>query len=203
MGCDIHVCVESLKTVHGKTEWRNVDFFQRNPYFGSEYEPEWNLVSCFTERNYSLFALLADVRNRAGNKPISAPRGLPKDVSLVTKNISDHWGEDGHSHSWFTIKELMDAEGVQGTINESGMISKEAFALLQNEGKLPEEWCQYTNQKDYVHATWVRPFKALTALIDSVLSRVDPYAASSGYPTEEVRKHVNPEKSRIIFWFDN
>jgi hypothetical protein len=45
----------------------------------------------YHERNYSLFALLANVRNSAGVKPISEPRGLPEDVSEIVKKISDQW----------------------------------------------------------------------------------------------------------------
>ena len=50
-------------------------------------------------RCYSLFALLANVRNYAEITPISNPRGLPNDVSEIVKEMSDQWGCDGHSHS--------------------------------------------------------------------------------------------------------
>ena len=78
MGCDIHVHFE-IK-LNGK--WEHYS----NPSI---------------DRNYELFAKMADVRNDYENPiiPISFPKGLPKDLSVVTKFEVDHWGSDGHSHS--------------------------------------------------------------------------------------------------------
>lgn len=67
----------------------------------------------FSERNYGLFAILADVRNGrgfAGDKigeptvPISAPRGIPADASEGYASEVD----DGHSHTWYLLSELLD-----------------------------------------------------------------------------------------------
>jgi hypothetical protein len=63
------------------------------------------------DRNYTLFALLANVRNdEPGDKwyvtPISEPRGLPADATALTKFDSDRWGLDGHSHSWINAEEI-------------------------------------------------------------------------------------------------
>jgi hypothetical protein len=78
MGCDIHLHVEVK--IEGK--WQN-----------------WTAPNL--DRNYDLFAKMADVRNyNQGTVPISKPKGLPEDISVVTKLSYDHWGVDGHSHSW-------------------------------------------------------------------------------------------------------
>lgn len=59
MGCDIHVCCER-KNYEGK--WINCDHFKLNPYFDSDDEEidKWWIVPIFDDRNYSLFATLAE-----------------------------------------------------------------------------------------------------------------------------------------------
>lgn len=67
------------------------------------------------ERNYGLFAALARVRwyNRGDDgdagildPDFGEPRGLPEDVSPEVRRHSDGYGEDGHSHSWLSLREL-------------------------------------------------------------------------------------------------
>jgi len=55
-----------------------------------------------TSRNYALFAALANVR---GHGP--APKGIPDDASDLALMMIDEWGEDGHSHTWFTMDEAL------------------------------------------------------------------------------------------------
>lgn len=81
MGCDIHAHVEVK--IRGKWEHYN--------------HPQIN-------RNYALFYRMAGVRG-GHLEPISEPRGLPEDVSVTTRFDSDHWGEDGHTHSWLSAQE--------------------------------------------------------------------------------------------------
>jgi hypothetical protein len=57
-------------------------------------------------RDYWLFGLLADVRNYEDEKPISQPRGLPDDVSAITRIDRESWGVDGHSDSWLSGTEI-------------------------------------------------------------------------------------------------
>ena len=59
------------------------------------------------DRNYEIFAKLADVRNDDHKvDPISQPRGLPADATGLTKFDSNRDGEDGHSHSWIGAEEV-------------------------------------------------------------------------------------------------
>ncbi len=50
------------------------------------------------------------------------PKGLPDNVSIEVKTESDEWGIDGHSHSFLTLKELLDYSGethiVRGVVSE-------------------------------------------------------------------------------------
>lgn len=93
MGCDIHTFIE-----------------YRNPHTN-----EW--IDCTPEdeglmgnRNYTLFAILADVRNYDREaKPITLPRDIPSDCSEPIRKEYKLWGVDGHSHSYFTLAELQSA----------------------------------------------------------------------------------------------
>lgn len=92
MGWDIHIAVEAF-----------------NPHTNQWELQEWDKS---ISRNYSLFSVLAGVRNSRPDTltsngypvtPISEPRGLPKDLSLET-DMKVYLGD--HSFSWVTLKEL-------------------------------------------------------------------------------------------------
>jgi hypothetical protein len=60
---------------------------------------------------YPFFALLCGVRlDEEDPTPISGPRGLPGDISAVTRFEADLDVEDGHSHSWICAKELVEVD---------------------------------------------------------------------------------------------
>lgn len=88
MGCDIHVHAEVK--INGKWE---------------------HFEAPGVSRNYQLFAKMAGVRNyRDEVSPIAEPRGLPEDVTGITKFDSDNWDSDGHSHSYLTSEEIAHLE---------------------------------------------------------------------------------------------
>lgn len=108
MGCDIHMFVEKKESWGWSHVYRHVpdekygkDKFpapDRDNYFGWE------------DRNYALFAKLADVRNGYGGTftPIAQPRGVPEDASFEVKE----WMQDSdyHSASYLTLAELQAAD---------------------------------------------------------------------------------------------
>lgn len=70
-----------------------------------------NYTKLAVDRNYALFARLADVRNETEPRiePIDEPRGLPEDVSFIVRFI--HQKDNGrHSTSWLSILEIADLE---------------------------------------------------------------------------------------------
>jgi len=108
MGCDIHFYTEVLRTIDDKKTWCCCDLWKLNPYYKVfEDEPEYEIEELYGDRDYNLFSILAGVRNYSDIVPISKPRGLPDGVSTAVKAASDKWDGDGHSHSWFTLYELM------------------------------------------------------------------------------------------------
>lgn len=60
------------------------------------------------ERNYLLFSKMAGVRNSEHRPivPICQPKGLPNDMSVITRFEAVEMGPDGHSHSWFNAEEI-------------------------------------------------------------------------------------------------
>jgi len=59
-------------------------------------------------RDYQLFAKMGGVRNYDNEiEPIGELRGLPTDVSLITKRDYERWSVNGHSHGWLSSAELV------------------------------------------------------------------------------------------------
>ena len=82
MGCDIHMHTEVK--VNG----------------------QWYCYGSPSVDRYLLFALMAGVRNNWDLKPISEPKGMPDDASIVVKLSRKAYGSDGHSDSYLTAAEI-------------------------------------------------------------------------------------------------
>jgi hypothetical protein len=93
MGCDIHMIVERKKNGN---KWEA---------FMPQYLKKWDDTLCVS-RNYELFEHLAGVRGYSENA-IVQPRGIPKNASQRYKSLVKNWGEDGHTHSYLTLEELL------------------------------------------------------------------------------------------------
>lgn len=75
----------------------------------TQRDGEWSVyaMDVYGRRSYVLFAVLADVRNSFGVRPITAPRGLPEDCSDAVRRDLDDLSFSGHSLSWLTIEEII------------------------------------------------------------------------------------------------
>ncbi len=129
MGCDIHFFTErwtnqkeyfgpkdiqlerdrKLEVIIGDQSesefaWVTADTWEKS---GNDY---WVSSEFYEDRNYFLFAILADVRNGYDIEPLSQPKGIPEDSCYPIKYIVDQWSGDGHSHSYFTLKELLEVD---------------------------------------------------------------------------------------------
>jgi hypothetical protein len=118
MGCDIH-CYAEKRNKDGK--WEIVGNKEKEEEADGlvdiEYKP-------YDNRNYNLFAILANVRNGTafagcktgeGFNPISNPKGVHSDASEEYASIVEQWDINGHSHSYFTLRELLDYDWTQTT----------------------------------------------------------------------------------------
>lgn len=112
MGTDIHVYIEQKIIKNDNplmTEWISVDEWINDPRLEiMEVRQRY-----WEDRNYLLFAILANVRNQYNIQPISLPKGLPDDVSPEVKKQSDEENGDVHTRSWLTLKELLEYDWQQ------------------------------------------------------------------------------------------
>ena len=130
MGCDIHFYVERwtssnnyggprdlsddreqklsevLRDVPTKFRWVSADNWQIED---GEWQIDWN-DEYYGDRNYYIFGVLADVRNDGGVEPIDYPKGIPDDASTGYLYKCEQWDSDAHSHSYFTLDELLNVD---------------------------------------------------------------------------------------------
>lgn len=205
MGCDIHIHVEYKRIVCGEEKWVCGDYFKVNPYWGEEDEPRYYLVGFCDYRNYSRFAVLANVRNYGRTEYIDEPRGLPDDVTAEVLKDSNEWGLDGHSHSYFTLKELIDFQENIKPLKHRGMISPEAQKDFDERGILPNEWCQWTNDETWAVREWETENTVLVPLIKAIKERADELYLIYDFwwETDPKKAYELSENIRIVFWFDN
>lgn len=149
MGCDIHLTVE--RRVKGK--WRRVDKLPPRACSWCDgtgkYPDGRECYSCrgtkqtvepYHDRNYTVFSVLADVRNDGYVTPIAEPRELPEDAVLF-ENEEDGWHGD-HSFSHLSLRELLDYDWKQ-TIKDEGFVDLETFKAWDTAGGKgpPARWC--------------------------------------------------------------
>jgi hypothetical protein len=124
---------------------------------GSNAEDEWDRAyyerryvepgkirdTWYSDRNYLVFAMLADVRNGFGFAgvetfkpvvPIAEPRGLPEDITEGTKNILS----DEHSQTWMTLDEAL-AYNWNQSIEETGVVDAAEYQWFKDHGR-PRSW---------------------------------------------------------------
>lgn len=206
MGADIHVRVEYQPFVDG--QWHDGDFYKRNPYYGKDGhddELEFEREGICEERDYFRFALLADVRNDGRIRPISEPKGVPVDACASVVDDMEYWGDDGHSHSYFTLRELMDwyASNSKQVFTVTGFISPEAAVALDTKGEIPTMWCGWTSNKEWAKRTWKMEVDKIGPVIESLKRRGEELLYwGSKYDFEKDERKI-PDRIRIVFWFDN
>ncbi len=128
-----------------------------------EGDPPFKTAEPTIDRNYLLFAVLANVRNSFGFAGLDAgdpiafiddPRGLPEDCSLEWKELVDQWGVDGHSHSYFTVAEIQDWDGWdQITVNRA-VTSASEYEEYMLTGKQPSSTCLEISGRNVVTVPW-------------------------------------------------
>jgi hypothetical protein len=201
MGCDIHMYTEIKRTIDNKPQWVNSDRWVPNPYYlyGGEdekqYERPWDLHSIYGGRNYELFSVLANVR---GYGPaILEPRGLPDDICMLTNAENDKWASDGHSHSYFTLRELVEYYNNNPHRYVNAYISREDANKLDEEGIIPEDlYC--VDDEDKVYREW-----KMDSLIKPLIDKLKLRYKDELYTWPDNQTMEDHEKIRIVFWFDN
>lgn len=202
MGCDIHMFAEVRKS----EKWEAVGKVFKNKYYepdrenkidedGFEWNPEFT-SSPYTNRNYNLFAILADVRNGRGFagiktgegfNPIASPKGLPKDISNEILMIeSCTVGED---YTIETLKKWVERGDSEWIIENQICTSPDAHSASYFTLKeiLDFDWRQKTKFEDDVK------LYSYSECVGNFLTETIP----------TLQKLGNDEDVRIVFWFDN
>lgn len=195
-------------------KWREAS---NEELFGAGFEAStWrtdkSVPEVYDSRNYVLFSILAGVRNYQGIEPIAHPRGLPADVSSVVRADSNRWGEDGHSHSYLTVADLMNYAWGQGNKGE-GYVAAEVY---DNWDKVsaPYPNCSDVSGGKVVKISAIQyEMLKMTKSLDAGKSYyipvewVEPAEDASGFfkskVVDKLAKLGKPEDVRIVFWFDN
>lgn len=181
MGCDIHLYKE--KKIEGN--WVTAD--------EGWVDVPWE--NRFTDRDYVLFGLFADVRRDSGFN--QKPKGMPFNVCSEIKNLNEQLGSDAHSHSFFYLTELNELwdelKGRRVTI--SGMKDKDEIKKLKDslasdspDYDLLYPYCQSTNINNYEDFEVEIPASIQLSGLNKIIESFD---ADDG------------ELQRIVFWFDN
>lgn len=111
MGCDIHAVIERKKYTEKEIE--------KLKGIGSAWEAKkWVIVGELDiDRHYGLFAVLSEVRKYGWEiSRISHPLTIENheaveiEPSYVTMGYINDYDTDGHSHSYISLKELMEAD---------------------------------------------------------------------------------------------
>jgi len=214
MGCDIHLQVE--QRINGR--WGEA--FPNVPCSGSHSE-DYPLKSCYwckgsgyestySGRNYDLFAILADVRNYSEIAPIASPRGVPVDASHSYLEKVREWGCDGHSHSYFTLKELLDFNW-EKSINKTALVALEEYKRVKKENDTPKCCCRWVSgpvinqeQADAIIANGSLPTDWTHVEYSWEESPRDLCRGFWDHFLPSLKElDPNPENIRIVFFFDN
>ena len=140
MGCDIHCWAEVRK----RDGWEAVPAIFTDPYNDGQ-----KTEKVYRERNYDLFAILANVRNGYGVAgiesgdgfiPISHLKDLPEDCSEFYIKQVKEWGNDGHSHSYLTLEELFNFPHWEKHTIKRGVVSPDGYEEFLKKGE-PSGYC--------------------------------------------------------------
>ena len=103
------------------------------------------LVQTLGNRNYTLFAVLSNVRNNNGIRPLPfSENGVPEDPSPgVEKNCSLN-DSDLHSHTYFTLEDLLAVDPNEIAEDHSEVILfADQYQIYKETGKAPEDAQEY------------------------------------------------------------
>lgn len=222
MGCDIHLYVERREN----GQWVSADKWTEDEWMKEHYPEEarprvHHDDRFYSGRNYDLFAILANVRNGSGFAgvitgtgliPIAMPRGVPEDVSPEYEAEVESWGSDGHSHSWLTVRELLDYNWDQVT-TKIGIVDLDTYMKLREApDKGPDSYCGGIAGRGVVLWTAAEVEEAIDTKQEPRCTHVqmswnDKYRTRvPGFIEETIPKLQalgEPEDVRIVFFFDN
>lgn len=175
MGTDIHPRIE----VKRDGRWIDItgDLDTRWESGCWENPRPWNHLD---NRNYTLFSVLANVRNGYGFAgvdrgdplpPISDNRGIPKD-SPWFNDPDEQWNLGDHSFTWVTLKELLDYNWGRELVAR-GVVSEQEYTGMREEKRNPRGWCGGVSGANNITVG--------SEKMDSIISGAEPRDSSKTY----------------------
>ena len=169
-------------------------------------------------RNYTWFAILAGIRNGLGIEPMDAARGLPIDVSPEIKRESDSIDTDGHTHSWFTLQELMDYDWDGLVLHDEGLVGKDGFMQYKTDGYpnywRSAEWVDENNELCITNNQMGQICLGIYGLLEPNRKYYTKIAWDQSHRDavgwqylkgifDKLASYGEPDEVRLVFWFDN
>ncbi|UOF77352.1 hypothetical protein [Caudoviricetes sp.] len=214
MGCDIHLYVERNEGGNWAQALPPADWCSNRLERTTKEIKSYDQGKWFWDRHYELFAWLADVRNYHDQEPLADKRGLPENVSAPVKAESDDYGCDGHSHTWFTVAELM--AGLEGLVaKHGGAINVIDYAEWKASGSaFPRSWCKSSSAPNISEADFAagkRPQIEKGSPLAWALFTIECAWEVPGRVAferfskllAELTKLGDPKDTRLVFWFDD
>lgn len=233
MGTDIHMYVElnlnprqdAVDIVNEVSPWTALKIKAGDTGPEHFYQP-------YGDRNYDLFAVLADVRNGSGfagvhtgdrKNPIDEPRGLPHDISPALKTEAEESG--GHTPSYFTLREIFEYDWDQTTIN-AGIMSAEEYEKWDKK-TCPKEYSggifgngiQTVSAEEYeqlkakgkldpevryhIKCEWKETYREMTGNFLSHMRMLEDSVRGFLWDVDEISWDDFRDHIRIVFWFDS
>jgi hypothetical protein len=227
MGCDSHPYIERKQ----KNGWVVMDDKER--YWAEMRKNEYdesirsNIINVLGNRDYTMFAVLADVRNN-GIRSLFANRGMPKDAASKTKKAIPA-DSDYHSHTYFTVQELLNTKWDKvGQSHGVAVLYADQFQSWKETGKVPDDADDYpwdssdlTRQVSEEEMTMLLMSNEVRRLVKTkkkggeIVHRAGPYVQIGSPRTyrqlvprlisiiPELQKLGDPKKVRVVIAFDN
>lgn len=176
MGKHINTYVEIFDPESNSWKERFDPAFAETKYISFQQVGSFDSVRPFMWRNYSMFGFLADYCNYHDIPSLTALRGLPKDIDPLILLMFDLDHEERDA-SWLLLSELLDFDYDQTFEDRREITGRDEFSVCYGEKPVP---VGQGIQKTIRNVLGCRFFQNL----------------------EQLKKLGDPDKVRIVFWFD-
>lgn len=204
MGCDIHNYLE--EKIDGK--WQLLDKWSEGK------DGFIHIDECIDiDRDYDLFAVLADVRNYYDFIPISAPKGLPNDCSSILLKYEYESNYGFHNYSWLTYSEILKywQDLHYKYVKKEGWVTKKDYDFFRLVGR-PSSYFgggggESISNKEMdeldPNVDWGWKYKTLIEWKESYYECVGETLWNILRQMKDLSTRKVESDIRLVFWFDN
>lgn len=167
-------------------------------------------------RNYAWFAILAGVRGQM-HPMIAHDRGLPTDVSTEVLRQSTQIDDDGHSHSWVTLRELLEYKWDYYGISHRESVNKNQFLRFKTRKSTNEYFGYQHDTSEMVEISNEQMGRMCLGIYGTLDERKNYFTIIDWRETyrecvgeeylqgiiDKLSEYGEPDEVRLVFWFDN